>query len=61
MKRSALVAANCASPLATSAEQAEPRDQLSRIVVRFSGVQGFATAAKAELAGFVLSTAKNDC
>jgi adhesin transport system membrane fusion protein len=46
--------------LATSAEQAEPRDALSRIVVRFSGVQGFATAAKAELAGFVLSTAKND-
>jgi hypothetical protein len=60
MKRSTLVAVNCASPLATAAEQAGPRDQLSRIVVRFNGVQGFATAAKAELAGIVLSTAKND-
>ena len=60
MKRSVLVAVNCALPLATAAEQAGPRDQLSSIAVRLDGVQGPVTAAKAELAGFVLSIAKND-
>lgn len=60
MKRSVLVAVNCALPFATAAEQAGPRDQLSSIAVRFDGVQGPVTAAKAEMAGFVLSIAKND-
>lgn len=60
MKRSALVAVNCALPFATAAEQAGPRDQLSSIAVLFDGVQDPVTAAKAALAGFVLSIAKND-
>ena len=60
MKRSALVAVNCALPLAAAAERAGSRDQLSSIAVRAVGVQGSFTAAKAELAGFVLSIAKND-
>jgi hypothetical protein len=60
MERSVLVAVNCALPFATAAEQAGPRDQLSSIAVRFDGAQGPVPAAKAELAGFVLSIAKHD-
>jgi hypothetical protein len=46
--------------LAIAAQQAGPRDQLSSIAVSFNGVQDPVTAAKAALAGFVQSIAKND-